>query len=172
MVCNGISTHRESISIVVGAFVIALVVAYAIRVANQWDRAVILRLGRFHALKGPGLFFIIPVIDVLAYVIDTRVITSSFKAEKTLTKDTVPVNVDAVLFWKSWTRRRRPSMSPTIKAQSAGPPRPLCVMSSAKPCFRTCWKVGTRSVMSCKRSSTSAPSHGALMLFRWRSRMY
>jgi regulator of protease activity HflC (stomatin/prohibitin superfamily) len=61
---------------------------------------VVLRLGRFHALNGPGLFFIIPVVDVVAYWIDTRVITSSFKAEKTLTKDTVPVNVDAVLFWK------------------------------------------------------------------------
>jgi regulator of protease activity HflC (stomatin/prohibitin superfamily) len=96
----GTSITGESISIVAGAFVIALVVAYGIRIANQWDRAVILRLGRFHALKGPGLFFIIPVIDVLVYLIDTRVITSSFKAEKTLTKDTVPVNVDAVLFWK------------------------------------------------------------------------
>ena len=94
------STSWESIWIVVGAFVVALVVASAIRVANQWDKAVVLRLGRFHALNGPGLFFIIPVIDVVAYWIDTRVITSSFKAEKTLTKDTVPVNVDAVLFWK------------------------------------------------------------------------
>ena len=94
------STSWESIWIVVGAFVVALVVASAIRVANQWDKAVVLRLGRFYALNGPGLFFIIPVIDVVAYWIDTRVITSSFKAEKTLTKDTVPVNVDAVLFWK------------------------------------------------------------------------
>ncbi len=96
----GISTTGENIWIAAGAFVVALIVAYGIRVANQWDRAVVLRLGRFHALKGPGLFFIIPVIDVVAYLIDTRVITSSFKAEKTLTKDTVPVNVDAVLFWK------------------------------------------------------------------------
>jgi regulator of protease activity HflC (stomatin/prohibitin superfamily) len=96
----GTWTNWESVWIVAGAFVVALVVAYAIRVANQWDKAVILRLGRFHALKGPGLFFIIPVIDVVTYLIDTRVITSSFKAEKTLTKDTVPVNVDAVLFWK------------------------------------------------------------------------
>jgi regulator of protease activity HflC (stomatin/prohibitin superfamily) len=97
---HGTSINSESIWIVVGAFVVALVVAYGIRVANQWDKAVVLRLGRFRALKGPGLFFIIPVIDVVAYWIDTRVITSSFKAEKTLTKDTVPVNVDAVLFWK------------------------------------------------------------------------
>ncbi len=82
------------------AFVIALGVSLAIKVADQWDKAVILRLGTFRALKGPGLFFIIPVIDVIPYWIDTRVITGSFKAEKTLTKDTVPVDVDAVLFWK------------------------------------------------------------------------
>ncbi|HEV2328006.1 MAG TPA: slipin family protein [Verrucomicrobiae bacterium] len=82
------------------AFVAALVVSAAIQVADQWDRAVILRLGHFHALKGPGLFFIIPVVDAIPYWIDTRVITTGFKAEKTLTKDTVPVDVDAVLFWK------------------------------------------------------------------------
>jgi regulator of protease activity HflC (stomatin/prohibitin superfamily) len=82
------------------AFIIAALVAAAIQVADQWDRAVILRLGKFRALKGPGLFFIIPVIDAIPYWIDTRVITTGFKAEKTLTKDTVPVDVDAVLFWK------------------------------------------------------------------------
>jgi regulator of protease activity HflC (stomatin/prohibitin superfamily) len=81
-------------------FVIALVIASAIQVANQWDRAVILRLGHFHSLRGPGLFFIIPIVDAIPYWIDTRVITTGFKAEKTLTKDTVPVDVDAVLFWK------------------------------------------------------------------------
>jgi regulator of protease activity HflC (stomatin/prohibitin superfamily) len=89
-------------SICVGglAFAIAVVAALAIRVADQWDKAVVLRLGKFHALKGPGLFFIFPVIDAIPYWIDTRVITTGFKAEKTLTKDTVPVDVDAVLFWK------------------------------------------------------------------------
>jgi len=79
---------------------IAVVAALAINVADQWDRVVVLRLGNFHAIKGPGLFFIIPVIDEIPYWIDTRVITASFKAEKTLTKDTVPVDVNAVLFWK------------------------------------------------------------------------
>jgi regulator of protease activity HflC (stomatin/prohibitin superfamily) len=82
------------------AFVVAFVVSLAIKVADQWDKAVILRLGKFRSLKGPGLFFIIPVIDAIPYWIDTRVITTGFKAEKTLTKDTVPVDVDAVLFWK------------------------------------------------------------------------
>jgi regulator of protease activity HflC (stomatin/prohibitin superfamily) len=80
--------------------VIAVVVSSAIRIANQWEKAVILRLGHFRSLEGPGLFFIIPIIDTVPYWIDTRVLTASFKAEKTLTKDTVPVDVDAVLFWK------------------------------------------------------------------------
>ena len=82
------------------AFVVAFVVSLATKVADQWDKAVILRLGKFRSLKGPGLFFIIPVIDAIPYWIDTRVLASAFKAEKTLTKDTVPVDVDAVLFWK------------------------------------------------------------------------
>lgn len=90
----------ESMWIGAAAFIVALVVFPAIKVANQWEKAVILRLGKFRALRGPGLFFIIPVIDEASYWIDTRVITDSFKAEKTLTKDTVPVDVDAVLFWK------------------------------------------------------------------------
>jgi len=96
----GLAFAMERAWIGVIAFVIALVVSLAIRVANQWERVVILRLGKFRSLKGPGLFFIIPVIDAIPYWIDTRVITGSFKAEKTLTKDTVPVDVDAVLFWK------------------------------------------------------------------------
>jgi len=81
-------------------FTIALVVSAAIKIADQWEKAVVLRLGKFHALKGPGLFLIIPIVDTVAYWIDLRVINTTFTAEKTLTKDTVPVDVDAVLFWK------------------------------------------------------------------------
>ncbi|OYE02879.1 peptidase [Nostoc sp. 'Peltigera membranacea cyanobiont' 232] len=80
--------------------VLASILSSAIKVANEWERLVVLRLGKFLALKGPGLIFIIPIIDTIPYRIDTRVITASFQAEKTLTKDTVPVDVDAVLFWK------------------------------------------------------------------------
>jgi len=97
---NGVAGNFAAGCVGVLAFVVAMLASSAVRVADQWDRAVILRLGRFHALKGPGLFFIIPVIDNIPYWIDIRVITSGFKAEKTLTKDTVPVDVDAVLFWK------------------------------------------------------------------------
>jgi len=81
-------------------FVAAIIISASIKVADQWEKSVILRLGKFHSLGGPGLFFLVPVIDQVAYWIDTRVITTAFTAEKTLTKDTVPVDVDAVLFWK------------------------------------------------------------------------
>ena len=92
--------YGASFFISVVSAVIAFVVSYAIKIANQWERVVVLRLGRFRSLEGPGLFFIIPIIETVAYWIDIRVITASFKAEKTLTRDTVPVDVDAVLFWK------------------------------------------------------------------------
>jgi regulator of protease activity HflC (stomatin/prohibitin superfamily) len=79
---------------------VALLAAFSIKVAYQWERVVVLRLGSFRSLRGPGPFLIVPVIDTMPYRIDTRVITTAFSAEKTLTKDTVPVDVDAVLFWK------------------------------------------------------------------------
>jgi hypothetical protein len=97
---HGLSVHAESGWIVVVAAALALFVASSIKVADQWDRAVVLRLGKFRALRGPGLFGIIPIIDTVPYWVDTRVIPTSFKAEKTLTKDTVPVDVDAILFWQ------------------------------------------------------------------------
>ena len=93
-------SHFESLWILSGAVVLAFFVSSAIQVADQWSKAVVLRLGKFRSLEGPGLFVIIPLIDNIPYWIDVRVLTSSFKAEKTLTKDTVPVDVDAVLLWK------------------------------------------------------------------------
>lgn len=97
---HGVSTSVESTIIAIVAFIIASYISSSIKIADPWDKAVVLRLGKFHSLKGPGLFFIIPILDTIPYWIDTRVITTSFKAEKTLTKDTVPVDVDAVLFWR------------------------------------------------------------------------
>ncbi len=78
----------------------ALFIAGGVKIGDQWEKAVVLRLGKFRALKGPGMFFIIPLVDTIPYWIDHRVITTTFKAEKTLSKDTVPVDVEAVLFWK------------------------------------------------------------------------
>ena len=96
----GAQANTEGTVIDVISFLIALIVSSSIKVADQWEKAVVLRLGGFHSLKGPGLFFIIPIVDTIPYWIDTRVIATTFTAEKTLTKDTVPVDVDAVLFWK------------------------------------------------------------------------
>ena len=94
------SGNSHNLWIAAAALLVAVVVCAALRMAYPWERAVVLRLGRFHSLRGPGLFVIVPVIDAIPYWIDTRVIAIAFKAERTLTKDTVPVDVDAVLFWK------------------------------------------------------------------------
>lgn len=81
---------------------IAMIILFSLKISRQWEKAVILRFGRFHGLRGPGVFWIIPVVDTIANWIDQRVMVTPFAAEKTLTKDTVPVDVDAVLFWMVW----------------------------------------------------------------------
>jgi regulator of protease activity HflC (stomatin/prohibitin superfamily) len=84
---------------VLAAAVIGVVLMQSPKIAKQWERAVLLRLGRFTGLQGPGIFWILPFVDTVSSWIDQRTITTSFAAEQTLTSDTVPVNVDAVLFW-------------------------------------------------------------------------
>ncbi len=91
----------------IGATVLALTgiatyFLFAIKVASQWQKVIVLRLGKFTGLRGPGLFWIIPIVDSAATWIDHRVMVTPFAAQKTLTKDTVPVDVDAVLFWVVW----------------------------------------------------------------------
>jgi regulator of protease activity HflC (stomatin/prohibitin superfamily) len=76
-----------------------LYILLAVHIASQWEKAVVLRFGKFHGLRGPGMFWIVPIVDSIANWIDHRVNVTPFSAEKTLTKDTVPVDVDAVLFW-------------------------------------------------------------------------
>jgi len=89
---------RQAIWAVLGV-VLGAIVAQAPRVASQWERGIVLRLGRYVGLRGPGLFWVVPFVDRVSAWIDQRVVTTSFAAEQTLTADTVPVNVDAVLFW-------------------------------------------------------------------------
>src|SRR5437870_8858115 len=86
------------ISAIVGVL-FGFLLAQSPKIARQWERAVVLRLGKFIGLRGPGLFWVIPFVDNVSTWIDQRVITTAFTAEETLTSDTVPVNVDAVLFW-------------------------------------------------------------------------
>ena len=89
-------------SLSASAAIVLLVLAASIRIADQWEKAVVLRMGKFVGLKGPGIFLIIPIIDRIDNYIDQRVRVTDFSAEKTLTKDTVPVDVDAVVYWTVW----------------------------------------------------------------------
>jgi len=87
-------------------FLIGLYILVTIQIASQWEKAVVLRFGKFRNLKGPGLFWIVPIVDTVVNWIDHRVNVTPFSAEKTLTKDTVPVDVDAVLFWLVWDAQK------------------------------------------------------------------
>jgi regulator of protease activity HflC (stomatin/prohibitin superfamily) len=91
---------------VIAAIVVALLVVLSLQIAQAWERAVVLRVGKFAHVSGPGLFFLIPIVDSVAAWVDQRVQTTSFTAEQTLTKDTVPVDVDAILFWVAWDARK------------------------------------------------------------------
>jgi regulator of protease activity HflC (stomatin/prohibitin superfamily) len=100
---DSLNVSETTIGIYVTLMILlALYVLFGLQVASQWDKVVVLRLGKFYKLSGPGLFWIIPIIDSTAAWIDHRVTVTPFSAEKTLTKDTVPVDVDAVLFWMVW----------------------------------------------------------------------
>ena len=79
--------------------ILAVIVLAALKMARQWEQAIVLRAGKFLAVRGPGLFWIVPVLDNIAALIDTRLRTTQFVAEQTLTRDTVPVDVDAIIFW-------------------------------------------------------------------------
>ncbi|WP_370860414.1 slipin family protein [Parabacteroides faecis] len=94
--------HVVNTQVLLFLILISGLLSLSIRIADQWERAVVLRMGKFKGLKGPGPFIIIPILDSVSAYIDQRVRVSSFKAEQTLTKDTVPVNVDAVIYWTVW----------------------------------------------------------------------
>jgi regulator of protease activity HflC (stomatin/prohibitin superfamily) len=86
----------------VGMIVLVILIASSIKIADQWEKAVLLRMGKYIGLKGPGVFFIVPILDKVIDYIDQRVRVTDFKADQTLTKDTVPVNVVAALYWTVW----------------------------------------------------------------------
>lgn len=110
----GLSIYLDSLEVGDGVIaavtiVLLLIATYllvALQIARQWEKAVVLRLGKFRGLRGPGLFWIIPLVDSISSWIDHRVMVTPFNAEKTLTKDTVPTDVDAVLFWLVWDAQK------------------------------------------------------------------
>jgi regulator of protease activity HflC (stomatin/prohibitin superfamily) len=88
------------IALVVLVVLVLLIVARSMRIAAEWQRAVILRLGRFHKVKGPGIYLVFPIVDRVAQVVDLRIQTTTITAEQALTRDTVAVGVDAIVFWQ------------------------------------------------------------------------
>ncbi|HEY1931356.1 MAG TPA: slipin family protein [Acetobacteraceae bacterium] len=88
------------IALLVILVVILIILVRSIRIASEWQRAVVLRLGRFHAVKGPGLYLLFPLIDTVAQIVDLRIMTTTITAEQALTRDTVAVGVDAIVFWQ------------------------------------------------------------------------
>jgi len=110
IVCIGVSVPLSAylnnpVPAIVG-IPIGLYCLFAIRVADQWQKAAVLRLGRYTGLRGPGVFMIIPVIDEISMYVDQRVRVTAVKAESALTRDTVPVNVDAIIFWLVWNAEK------------------------------------------------------------------
>jgi regulator of protease activity HflC (stomatin/prohibitin superfamily) len=95
-------SENQIMGVVVPLTLLALYLMFAIKMARQWEKAVVLRFGKFHGLKGPGVFWIIPIVDSVPNWIDQRVMVDTVLRQKTLTRDPVPVNVDAVLFWVVW----------------------------------------------------------------------
>ena len=96
---------QNPIGIIAGALV-GLYLLFSVKVADQWEKVAVLRLGRYRGLRGPGLFTIVPVVDTLSWYVDQRVRVANVTAESTLTRDTVPVNVDAVVFWMVWNAEK------------------------------------------------------------------
>lgn len=91
-----------SVPLIVVAMAVGFLLACSIRIAPQWERVVVLRLGKFHRIAGPGLYFLIPIVEHAAAHVDQRIITTPFTAEEALTADLVPLDIDAVLFWLVW----------------------------------------------------------------------
>jgi regulator of protease activity HflC (stomatin/prohibitin superfamily) len=89
-----------STAVAIAVILLGVLVPFTLKMANQWERAVVLRLGKLDKITGPGLFLIIPIVDQIAYWIDQRIQTTEFDAQHALSKDTVPVNIDAVIFWQ------------------------------------------------------------------------
>jgi len=103
---GGLTAATQSPYPILAGALIGLYFLFAIRMANQWEKVAVLRFGRYIGLRGPGLYHIIPVVDSISRYVDQRVRVASVSAESTLTRDTVPVNVDAIVFWMVWNAEK------------------------------------------------------------------
>lgn len=136
--------HIISPAVLLGGLLFFILLSASIRVADQWERAVVLRMGKFQGLKGPGPFLIIPIIDQVATYIDQRVRVSAFKAEQTLTKDTVPVNGMPSFTGPCGMWKRQRSKYRNTRRPSSTLPRQACATPSANTSWPPSCKNATR----------------------------
>lgn len=106
LIAAGVALAPFSIVAAAALILLGVLTFLSLRVANAWERAIVLRAGRFAGVRGPGLYLMVPVVDSVAAVVDQRIQTTSFNAEQALTRDTVPVNVDAIIFWQVQDARK------------------------------------------------------------------
>ena len=106
LVAAAVLFAKQMYFVPLGVLLLALIALFGIKIANQWEKAVVLRFGKFRALRGPGLFFVIPIVDEISHLIDQRVRVTDVTAESALTRDTVPVDVDAIVFWTVWDAQK------------------------------------------------------------------
>ena len=148
---GALATGRVTLGLIIVAALAALLAIGCCHIAQQWERVVVLRLGRFNRVSGPGLFWTIPVIESNTMRVDTRTRVTTFYAEETLTADLVPMNVDAVLFWHVWDAAARWATSPApwrwrpkrpCATPSAGqaPPRWPSAASNSIGSLSGCWR--------------------------------
>jgi len=161
---NAILFYTDLISLTIALIGLAatLFIAATLKISDQWEKAVVLRMGKFIGLKGPGWFLIIPIIDRVDKYIDQRVRVTDIRADSTLTKDTVPVNVDAVVYWTVWDAEKPPSKFRNMNTPFHSSPGQVCVTSSANTNWQISCKIEKRSPKHCNRPSTKRPVPGAL----------
>ena len=133
---------------------LVVIVAAAVRIVKEYERGVIFRIGRVMGAKGPGLFFIIPVIDRMIKV-DLRTVTMDIPTQDIITKDNVTVRVNAVTYFHVVDRFGRSSRSRTTSRAPPRWPRRRCGAFSGRPIWTSCWSIGTRSTGASRRSSTT-----------------
>lgn len=148
----------------IGVTVFTVIGAYflfALKVASQWEKAVVLRLGKFRGLYGPGLFWVVPIVDTVSSWIDHRTIVTPFAAQKTLTRDTVPVDVDAVLFWVVWDAQKAALEVKDYEAAVDWAAQTALRDIIGKMLLADLLVGRSRLTRSCRRSSMSARRPGA-----------
>ena len=142
--------------------VLAVNVLAALKMARQGEQAVVLRAGEFLAVRGPGLFWIVPILDNIAALIDTRLRTTQFVAEQTLTKDTVPVDVDAIIFWIVTDVKPRHSRSPATGTRFPWRRRPRCAKPSVLTTWRCCCQTAGRRTIIVPSSAVDSMNLGGV----------